>query len=292
MYCIYSGKEIDAQDTNIEHIIPLSLGGSNDFTINVSEKLNSYLGSKIDGKLTQDFLVNMDRVHYAGKGHSKKEAKLNIRSELEDGSPVITTFTQKEMKVFDPVNKQYIKTPDKVKMMTKLDLDLRIKFTAKVILATGYFLFGDIFVNHADCKSLRNIMMSDDLRKTIKTPGLVGKIRFFDPLRTGKECAQDPEFQVYKLFVESGSDSSVVWSYAPDRCIVCVAIYGKFVGMINFSADVDVFPKTDDFWLGHALICRDGKLIRMSWRDAILEMCEKNKLLDAETLERARKFKG
>ena len=109
MYCIYSGKEIDAQDTNIEHIIPLSLGGSNDFTINVSEKLNSYLGSKIDGKLTQDFLVNMDRVHYAGKGHSKKEAKLNIRSELEDGSPVITTFTQKEMKVFDPVNKQYIK---------------------------------------------------------------------------------------------------------------------------------------------------------------------------------------
>ena len=223
MYCIYSGKEIDDQDTNIEHIIPLSLGGSNDFTINVSEKLNSYLGSKIDGKLTQDFLVNMDRVHYAGKGHSKKEAKLNIRSELEDGSPVITTFTQKEMKVFDPVN---------------------------------------------------------------------GKIRFFDPLRTGKECAQDPEFQVYKLFVESGNDSSVVWSYAPDRCIVCVAIYGKFVGMINFSADVDVFPKTDDFWLGHALICRDGKLIRMSWRDAILEMCEKNKVLDAETLERVRKFKG
>lgn len=75
MYCIYSGKEIIESEANVEHIIPLSLGGSDKFTIMVSKELNSYLGSKVAGKMTQDFLISMDRVKRDGKGHSKKSQK-------------------------------------------------------------------------------------------------------------------------------------------------------------------------------------------------------------------------
>ena len=57
MYCIYSGKEITPEEATVEHIIPLSLGGNNQFTTNVGKKINSDVGSKIDGKFSQDFLI-------------------------------------------------------------------------------------------------------------------------------------------------------------------------------------------------------------------------------------------
>ena len=41
MYCIYAGKKIDESKSNLEHVIPLSLGGSDEFCIKVSEKYNS-----------------------------------------------------------------------------------------------------------------------------------------------------------------------------------------------------------------------------------------------------------
>lgn len=292
VYCIYSGKEIKESDSNVEHIIPLSLGGSNEFTINVSKECNSYLGSKVDGKMTRDFLIGMDRVKHEEKGHSKKEPRLDVKSKLEDGKPVITSFTKNDMKIFDPVIKDYIAMPHTVKMEVKLDLDIRMKFTAKVALATGYYLFGDKFVKYSDCNSLRNIMMSDNLKETLKKSRDVGKIRFFDPLLTKKECKTDEMFQVYKLFIESSNASSVVWSFSESSFIVFVAIYGKFIGMLNFGAETDKFPKSDDFWLGHTLICQNGKLIRMSWREALIEMCEITGLLDKNILIEAKLIKG
>lgn len=292
VYCIYSGKEVDESESNVEHVIPLSLGGSDDFTISVSEKCNSYLGSKVDGKMTQDFLISLDRVKYGGKGHSKKETRVDVKSKLENGKPAITSFTKNNMEVFDPVNKEYINIPHKVKMETRVDLDIRMKFTAKVALATGYYLFGDMFVKYSDCNSLRKIMMSDNLKETFNETGDIGKVKFFDPLLTGKACKKDTMFQIYDLFIKSGKESSVVWTFSKRSFIVFVAIYGKFVGMINFEAVIDKFPLTEDFWLGHTLICQDGQLIRMSWRDAIIEMCEKTGLLDDNIINEAKNFKG
>ena len=292
MYCIYSGKEINESEANVEHIIPLSLGGSDEFIIMVSKELNSCLGSKVDGKMTQDFLISMDRVKRDGKGHSKKVPRVDVKSMLDNGNPAITSFTKDGMRLFDPIKKKYINMPHKVKVQTKLDLDIRMKFTAKVALATGYYLFGDKFVKYSDCQSLRSIMMSDNLKESIKKASNIRNIRFYDPLLTGRECKADTFFQVYQLFVESNKVSSVVWTFSKRSFIVFIAIYGKFVGMINFEAETDKFPNEDNFWLGHTLICQNGQLIRMSWRDAIIEMCEKTGLLDEPYIAEAKKFKG
>lgn len=292
MYCIYSGKEIDDSKSTVEHIIPLSLGGSNDFTINVSEKYNNLLGSRVDGKMTQDFLTSLDRVNHGDKGHSKKIPKVNIKSKIENKKPAITSFTKNNMTIFDPINKKYIDVPHKLTMKVPFDLDIRIKFTTKVSLATGYYLFGDKFTQYSDCNSLRNIMMSENLKETLKKADNFEGIRFFDPLITKKACEKDTMFQIYKLFIERSNESSVVWSFSEESFIVFVAIYGKFIGMLNFKAVTDKFPKTGDFWLGHTLICQNGKLRRMSWRDTLIEICEKTGILDEDIINEAKKFKG
>lgn len=61
MYCIYSGREIDDSKMNIEHIIPLSLGGCNDFTISVEKHLIVYWEVRLMED-TNDFLIALQRI--------------------------------------------------------------------------------------------------------------------------------------------------------------------------------------------------------------------------------------
>lgn len=84
----------------------------------------------------------------------------------------------------------------------------------------------------------------------------------------------------------------MVWSFSESSFIVFVAIYGKFVDMLNFEAVMDKFPRTDDFWPGHTLIFQNGQLVRMSWKEAIIEMCEKTGLLDSNIINEAKNCKG
>lgn len=66
MHCIYSRKEYDKQDMNIEHIIPISLGECNQFTIYVSKQENSVLGSQIDGLLTWQLDISLECARRGG----------------------------------------------------------------------------------------------------------------------------------------------------------------------------------------------------------------------------------
>ena len=55
--CIYTGKDFNFADPllrpSLEHIIPLSLGGSDDFTTkDVSAEANARAGNEIDGEPT------------------------------------------------------------------------------------------------------------------------------------------------------------------------------------------------------------------------------------------------
>jgi hypothetical protein len=69
--------------------------------------------------------------------------------------------------VYDPINKRYVENINKVKMVTKIELDTRIKFVIKVALATGFFLFGKDITNYVDCDSLRSVMMSENLQELL-----------------------------------------------------------------------------------------------------------------------------
>lgn len=166
LYCIYSGKEITEEIASPEHIIPLSLGGCNTFMIQVQRDINNRLGSEVDGKMANDFFVALDRISSEAKGYSGKTPFCHVPSKIE-GRPVITTFEKGGIKLFDPREKTYLQGNYLVQMSFSLDITLRTRFTAKVALATGYFLFGNRFVQHADCNALRTIVLSKNLEDTI-----------------------------------------------------------------------------------------------------------------------------
>lgn len=71
---------MDSAACNAEHIIPLSLGGSNSFTVPVSKALNAELGSAIDAALaTSDVLTMFRRREFDARGHSNKKPEVRIR---------------------------------------------------------------------------------------------------------------------------------------------------------------------------------------------------------------------
>lgn len=80
IYCPYTDTEIDVNSSSAEHIIPLSLGGSNDFTIPVGKEYNSKIGSDIDGDLANDFLVLFRRRNFDARGHSDKKPKVILKN--------------------------------------------------------------------------------------------------------------------------------------------------------------------------------------------------------------------
>jgi hypothetical protein len=59
IYCPYTDAELEPEQTNSEHIIPLALGGVNGFEIPVDAAFNCRLGSTLDGALANEFVFGM-----------------------------------------------------------------------------------------------------------------------------------------------------------------------------------------------------------------------------------------
>ena len=163
-YCIYSNDYFGEDEMNPEHVIPLSLGGSNGFCINVNADINSKLGSKIDGKLTNDYLISCLRRRNNLRGHSKKEPITSLRRvKLKDTKrPVQLTFNSEGKHVYDLIEKRRL-LGDELKgleyqVQMKFDKHIRSLFVAKTILSAGYSIYGDKFLQFADHESLRCYM--------------------------------------------------------------------------------------------------------------------------------------
>lgn len=87
IYCIYTDKLTPEAECSIEHILPLSLGGCNEFVIKVNAAKNATLGSEIDGKLANDFILTLVRKGNNFKGHSKKDVVASLKkSSIENRS--------------------------------------------------------------------------------------------------------------------------------------------------------------------------------------------------------------
>ena len=275
MYCIYSGKEYDKLDMNIEHIIPISLGGCNQFTIYVSKQENSVLGSQIDGLLTRQLDISMERARRGVIGHSGTLAECRVPSELEDGSPIISTFTNEGLKLFDPKQKKIVSSEGKnrIQMRTSFDMDVRIKFVAKVALATGYYLFQDKFVKNADCELLRRVIHCPSFKDACDNdPKQFRGLRVIDSFH--QESKDKLMTEAYRTYCKMVDKSNVELSFSPRSMIVQVGILGKYVGSINFPADVNCFPHEGAFDLGHVMVCTENGVRENSLRKEAL-LCAK-----------------
>ena len=268
MYCIYSDKEIASDEISKEHIIPLSLGGSDEFVISVDRESNARIGSKIDGALSNDLGMQFLRKAHDLRGHSNKEVRVTLRSaRLQPaGEKVRVTFHQGHVEYHDVVNQRGLDSsvPRKFEAQIFVDVMCRARFTAKTLLAAGYYMYGELFRQFADHTSLRIYMNA-----AFEQPGAKLKnanLRLYDPHRP-VAAAHVPTYEMMKEICRWLQSSCVLIMLCQDSCIGTVGIMGELIASINVPAQAEMFPNSGDFRLGQVAYFLNGHLIRKSFYD-------------------------
>jgi hypothetical protein len=267
-WCPYTDRDLQPQETSIEHVIPLALGGHDSFTLPVCKDFNSKLGSRLDGILANDFLIKMQRNALDVRGHSKKRPVVTDSrgKHVESGKPLhITMDRQSGLRTWCPRTKQDVHWPGAVALNFKADLNVSTQFVAKVALGAGYFAYGEAFredVKHAD---LRYVMANPP-------PSLGDPACSTLQARVDERFSQEGDDRVkyLRMLCRAAKRSSVVCIVPAWRSFtVAVGILGDYVGLINVPARVAKFPKSDLYELGHVIASQEGRLMRFSLRQAL-----------------------
>lgn len=253
IYCPYADTDIPISESTPEHIVPLALGGLNSFTLPVSATLNSRLGSEIDGRLANDFLVMCDRDEHGVRGHTRKHPEYVVRnaSDTRTGEPLQVTLGQRRgLRIWSPLERNDVTgLSHTINLSITVDLDIELRFVAKVALSAGYFFYGDRFrhqVKHGDLRMIMNHRPNEmgDALKRIETRY---DQRFREP-----ETEND---RILRAIVTGFGPRSVVALIPDSRSLsVVVGILGSYLGMLSVPADTRGFLNTDDFRWGHFIV--------------------------------------
>jgi hypothetical protein len=226
------------------------VGGLNSFTLPVSKDFNSRIGSEIDGALANDFLVMSQRDKHGVRGHSRKHPEVVIRnaSDAATGEPLKVTLGQRRgLRLWSPREARDVTGQGRtVNLQFKLDIDVELRFVAKVALSGGYFVYGDQFRNHVKHEDLRAIMNQrpNEMGETLKTIEARYDHRFREP-----ETDHD---RIRRAMTTGFAPRSTV-ALIPnsDSLSVVVGILGNYLGMLSVPADTRGFPNADEFRMGH-----------------------------------------
>lgn len=271
-YCIYIDEISD--DLSIEHVIPLSLGGHDKFSIHADRKYNNFVGSKIDGAIANDFLTLFDRDKQGAKGHSGKHPEpLAKRATLEDGTPVQVAFSSKGLRVYNLKERRYLNDQEQANRTIKcsgivINIDADIKFVAKVAMSAGFYAYGDLFKYNVQHEQLRKISNAERLDQVKADVRLFSRFQSEDGLSTENIAM----LQILQMATQRSKHSCVLLIPGNDCFGVAVGILGTFMGMINVPANCSGMPNDGDYRQGHVVIIRDGSLERRSFRSLADEL--------------------
>jgi len=253
IYCPYTDRDIPISESTPEHIIPLALGGLNTFTLPVSANFNSQVGSEIDGALANDFLVKCQRDKHGARGHSGEHPEYVIRnaSDALTGEPLQVTLGQRRgLRIWSPRERRDVTgRGQKINLAFSMDLDVELRFVAKVALSASYLFYGDRFRHQVKHRDLRMIMnhRPNEMGEALTTIEARYDQRFREP-----ETDND---RILRAIVTGFGARSVVALIPDSRSLsVVVGILGSYLGMLNVPADTRGFPNTDDFRWGHFIV--------------------------------------
>jgi hypothetical protein len=271
VYCPYTDRELGPSDTNREHIVPLALGGVDGIEIPVCKKFNSEAGSKLDGALANDFLVMTNRDKYGVTGHSGTHPVfIRNSSDPNTGKPLKVYFDQRDgLKLYSPADRQFLTEdgPSSVPIKINVDVDIALRFVAKVALAAGYFVYGDRFRNDVKHSELRAIMnhtlplLGDEIHQM----GALVDDRF--STENGKQL------RVFRSICGAVKPYSLI-GLVPDskRLTKFVGILGDYMGMISVPTDTRKFPNENMLHWGHVIVFSKPEISRLSFRNAMEKM--------------------
>lgn len=271
MYCIYLDEDVDKKGMNREHIIPLSLGGANGFEIHVDSQTNANMGSDVDAAIANDFFMSFPRREYDTRGHSNKQPfPLAKKSKLVySNKPVQIAFKKEKIDVYSPIDRRILDerevAGETFQSTFKLDPYSRMRFTAKVALSAGYFIYGDLFKNNVKHNEIRILMRFDQSTADLEDFEGFETKGWFWPFPVEEKDKND--HQLYQFLASHLESSFVLAIPGPSNLGLIVGILGQVAGIINCPAKTDDFPFENDHDLGHLVSTKDGKMTRMSYRE-------------------------
>ncbi|HEY1084060.1 MAG TPA: hypothetical protein VGE29_17485 [Prosthecobacter sp.] len=266
VWCPYTDKDLPLDSCSPEHIVPLSLGGCNEFTIPVAKEANSTVGSEIDGGIANDFFINLARSRLNMRGHNGSKRPKATRRAKFGNKPVQIEFTGGAPKVWDAIERRVLGENEfagqSMSFEVRHEWFTKARFVAKVALSGGAYVYG---------RSLRETVDHNELRKLIINNPPHGHLlqssrcKFTDSLL---QIEAPPErINIIRTIIETLDDAAIIL-FTPyhDALGITVGILGNFIGDLQVPAKTDTFPLTGDYDLGHFVIIQNRKLTRMSFR--------------------------
>jgi hypothetical protein len=277
-FCIYSNAHVADDDSNEEHIFPLTLGGSNAFTIQISKASNARSNRELDEKLKSCLFLATNRKIHDARGHKNKlvmppKAKITVGSDKS----VILKFDENGFLQLYSHRRQKLLTTDELKeegatIEISQKRSLRLKFTAKIALASGYFVYGNTFTENAETSELRALMhYQGELHDEVIINNIASTGWYWPaPVGDGDAVMHGMFERINRMF--DCSFVALITSAVADKIIIVVGVLGHLIGVISCPANCDAFPKSGDYDLGHVVVLRDRQLKRMSFHSCLLEL--------------------
>lgn len=268
MYCIYTNRLVPQDKGNWDHIIPLSLGGSNRFCIWSDADFNSRMGSRVDGAMANDFLVQMLRQRSDARGHSNRPVEPVWRNSTMGDRPVQVKFPadpKQPIQVWDAKARTNIDETDLAgRPLTSkhhISIDENLRFLAKVCLGAGYFLLQDEFPMGIDCDELRALIAFDrtdeKTHPALKSSKLIIAHRFDPTLKNSNDG------KMYKAACRRTPGTSLVIMQKHDGYLSFhVGILGEFMGSVFCQSTRSLWPTS---------IEDQGKVIELTNKSQVLQ---------------------
>lgn len=271
IYCPYTDRLLSIEEVSNEHIVPLALGGVDAFSLPVCRHFNSAVGSAIDGAMANDFLVAMERSRYDARGHSGRKPTAHVkhaRFGLAE-RPAQAHFSVKEgLRVWDAVERRDLSAAEiagaTITFQTVIDVDLRLKFVAKVALAAGYLVYGDTFKENVQHRELRGVMNQKKGESLAQYRDFT--IRADDPLLTPEPGLG---LEIVRGVCGAVKGSIVMLIPSAASLMVAVGVLGKYVGMLNVAANTTGFPNSGAYSWGQVVVLSQGRMQRCSFSDLL-----------------------
>jgi hypothetical protein len=152
-----------------------------------------------------------------------------------------------------------------------MDIDIDLRFVAKVALSAFFFAYGDLFRKHVKHEELRPIMN--------KRPKEMGNEIFKIKTLVDKRFSNDKneQLQLFRVLCKAVGGSSIVGLVPTSKTLgIFVGILGYYMGTVNVPANTDDFPNEGDYDLGHVISPQNGMLIRTSFRKVLQKLVEKS----------------
>lgn len=267
MYCIYTDSEVASEDGNWDHVIPLSLGGANDFTVWSDEAYNSKVGSTVDGAINKDFFIAPALAAAGVKGHNRKAAAPRVRKATIDGRPAQVALTGQGFKVWDARERRALSDEETVGSEITLSFNVHaftaLRFIAKVALGGGYFVYGDAIRRVIDCETLRHVIELDV--EAAKTDSRFRDCGFKVCDRFHEDSVAGRPGYLYRALCEQVSRSLLICEVYADGLAFHVGIVGEFVGTLFCPGDTSELPGDGDYKGGHAIVLAPGATQRLGF---------------------------